>query len=100
MERDAQKEPLNDARASDLVVACEASWRAIQSHHPELPDVVMLLGTGVERGRLVKLGHWWDGRERLTQPHPSSAQTSAGIVTPPDSITQISNLRADRDSAA
>lgn len=22
----------------------------------------MLLGTGVERGRLVKLGHWWEGR--------------------------------------
>ncbi len=24
--------------------------------------MVMLLGTGVERGRLVKLGHWWGGR--------------------------------------
>lgn len=22
----------------------------------------ILLGTGVERGRLVKLGHWWEGR--------------------------------------
>lgn len=62
MERDAPAEILTDARASDLVVACEASWRAIQAHHPELPDVVMLLGTGVERGRLVKLGHWWGGR--------------------------------------
>ena len=51
-----------DPLASDLVVACEETWRAIQSHHPELPPVVMLLGTGVERGRLVKLGHWWGGR--------------------------------------
>lgn len=51
-----------DPLASDLVVACEEAWRTIQSHHPELPDVVMLLGTGVERGRLVKLGHWWGGR--------------------------------------
>ena len=51
-----------DALASDLVVACEEAWRTIQSHHPELPPVVMLLGTGVERGRLVKLGHWWGGR--------------------------------------
>ena len=48
--------------ASNLVVACEEAWRTIQSHHPELPPVVMLLGTGVERGRLVKLGHWWGGR--------------------------------------
>lgn len=23
---------------------------------------MLVLGTGVERGRLVKLGHWWDGR--------------------------------------
>lgn len=51
-----------DALASDLVVACEEAWRSIQSLHPELPPVVMLLGTGVERGRLVKLGHWWGGR--------------------------------------
>ena len=55
---DAPTDPL----ASDLVVACEEAWRTIQSHHPELPPVVMLLGTGVERGRLVKLGHWWGGR--------------------------------------
>lgn len=55
-------DPTTDPLASDLVVACEAVWRSIQSHHPELPPVVMLLGTGVERGRLVKLGHWWGGR--------------------------------------
>lgn len=55
-------DPKTDPLASDLVVACEAVWRSIQSHHPELPPVVMLLGTGVERGRLVKLGHWWGGR--------------------------------------
>ena len=27
-----------------------------------MPDAVQVLGSGVERGRLVKLGHWWDGR--------------------------------------
>jgi hypothetical protein len=54
--------PPTDPLASDLVGACEAAWRSIQAHHPELPPVVMLLGTGVERGRLVKLGHWWEGR--------------------------------------
>lgn len=62
MGRATLTEPQTDPRASDLIVACEAAWRAIQSHHPELPEVVMLLGTGVERGRLVKLGHWWGGR--------------------------------------
>ncbi|MFZ0833335.1 MAG: hypothetical protein WAM92_09660, partial [Mycobacterium sp.] len=55
-------DPTADPLASDLVVACEAVWRSIQSRHPELPPVVMLLGSGVERGRLVKLGHWWGGR--------------------------------------
>ncbi len=55
---DSESDPL----ASDLVVACETAWRSIQANHPELPPVVMLLGTGVERGRLVKLGHWWEGR--------------------------------------
>jgi hypothetical protein len=48
--------------ASDVVAACEDAWRAIQRHHPDVPDVVLVLGTGVERGRLVKLGHWWGGR--------------------------------------
>lgn len=55
-------DPITDPLASDLVVACESAWRSIQWHHPELPPVVMLLGSGVERGRLVKLGHWWEGR--------------------------------------
>lgn len=48
--------------ASRLVAASERAWEAIQAHHREVPDVVLVLGTGVERGRLVKLGHWWDGR--------------------------------------
>ena len=44
------------------MAACEEAWAAIQRHHPEVPDAVIVLGTGVERGRLVKLGHWWGGR--------------------------------------
>ena len=51
--------------ASDLVAACEAAWAAIQARHPQLPDTVIVLGTGVERGRLVKLGHWWGGQWRV-----------------------------------
>jgi len=55
---DNQREPAG----SGVVLACEQAWRAIQQHHPDVPDVVVVLGTGVERGRLVKLGHWWGGR--------------------------------------
>jgi hypothetical protein len=50
------------ATASALVSACEAAWAAIQAAHPDVPDAVIVLGTGVERGKLVKLGHWWGGR--------------------------------------
>ncbi|MDP9388484.1 MAG: hypothetical protein M3Q48_11390, partial [Actinomycetota bacterium] len=50
------------ATASAVVKACEAAWADIRRHHPSLPDAVMILGSGVERGRLVKLGHWWGGR--------------------------------------
>jgi hypothetical protein len=57
-----QGRPADPATASAVVAACERAWAAIQDHHPELPDAVVVLGTGVERGRLVKLGHWWGGR--------------------------------------
>jgi hypothetical protein len=50
------------AVASELVAACESAWRAIQRHHPDVPHPVIVLGSGVERGRLVKLGHWWAAR--------------------------------------
>jgi hypothetical protein len=50
------------AVASELVAACEDAWRAIQRHHPEVPHPVIVLGSGVEHGRLVKLGHWWAAR--------------------------------------
>ncbi len=50
------------ATASAVVSACEAAWSDIRDHHPQLPDAVIILGSGVERGRLVKLGHWWGGR--------------------------------------
>ncbi len=55
---DSQGEPAG----SGVVLACEQAWQAIQGSHPDVPDVVVVLGTGVERGRLVKLGHWWGGR--------------------------------------
>jgi hypothetical protein len=58
----ASQGPIDEATGSAVVRAGEAAWSAIQTQHPELPDAVIVLGTGVERGRLVKLGHWWGGR--------------------------------------
>lgn len=54
--------PAPPVEASRLIAACEAAWRALQRHHPDIPDAVIVLGTGLERGRLVKLGHWWGGQ--------------------------------------
>ena len=59
---EAPAEPISEAAASEVVRACEEAWEAIRTHHADLPDAVMILGSGVERGRLVKLGHWWAGR--------------------------------------
>lgn len=59
----AEDEPLHDpATASALIAACEQAWAEIRRHHPDVPHAVVVLGSGVERGRLVKLGHWWGGR--------------------------------------
>ncbi|MGE0728518.1 MAG: hypothetical protein AB7O92_07920 [Acidimicrobiia bacterium] len=60
---------LRGPNASTVVAAAELGWRAIQQHHPDLPDVVIVLGTGVERGRLVKLGHWWGARWEAAGEH-------------------------------
>jgi hypothetical protein len=56
---DVQTDP---ATASALIAACEQAWADIQRHHPDVPHAVVVLGSGIERGRLVKLGHWWGGR--------------------------------------
>lgn len=60
MELDERRKHAPDA--SDVVAACEAARPAFQRYPPELPDAVIVLGSGVDRGRLVKLGHWWGGR--------------------------------------
>lgn len=54
--------PLADPAASALIAACETAWADIQRHHPELPPAVIVLGTGIQGGRLVKLGHWWQSQ--------------------------------------
>ena len=51
-----------------LVIALTAAWRAIQANHPEVPDVVLTLGSGTlgKRGGETTLGHFAAGRWQLT----------------------------------
>ncbi|SDN14465.1 hypothetical protein SAMN04488074_13641 [Lentzea albidocapillata subsp. violacea] len=42
-----------------LVTALDATWRAIQARHPEVPDVAITMGSGTTGRRgSVKLGHF------------------------------------------
>lgn len=47
---------------SGVVRTCEEVWASIRDRHPEVPEVVILVGSGEERGKLRKLGHWSAGR--------------------------------------
>lgn len=46
-----------------LLGALDQAWAAIRSHHPELPEVVIAIGSGTlgERGA-ARLGHWASAR--------------------------------------
>lgn len=43
-----------------LVTALDQTWRAIRSHHPEVPEVVLTLASGTEAGR-PRHGHYAPG---------------------------------------
>jgi hypothetical protein len=58
-----------------LVAALTATWRAIQDRHPDVPDVVLTLGSGTlgaRRGEIT-LGHFAAGRWHTTQPDEQPA---------------------------
>lgn len=42
---------------SGLVAACERAWKVIQSHHDDVPDVVVVVGSGGRRSQTL-LGHF------------------------------------------
>jgi hypothetical protein len=47
------------AAASAVVAALEQAWTAIRAHHPDVPEVVVVLGAGSETRRgLFKWGHF------------------------------------------
>src|SRR6266540_4268397 len=43
------QDPTNSDAASRLVATLERTWTAIQHHHPDLPDVVIITGAGAGR---------------------------------------------------
>jgi hypothetical protein len=50
----------------DLVAALEAAWAAVRANHPDLPEVVIIIGSGTT-SRQAKWGHYgslrWQHRE-------------------------------------
>lgn len=46
-----------------IVETFEGIWQVIRSHHPELPNVVIITGTGSDQKKpVLKAGHHWDSR--------------------------------------
>ena len=61
--------PADRAAASRLVAALEHAWIAIRSHHPEVPQVVIVVASGSDpHGKRLNLGHFAAGRWQLTSP--------------------------------
>lgn len=56
--------------ASPIIATIERAWEAIRTNHPELPQVVVIMGGGLVPGGL-KLGHFardtWAHREHNTE---------------------------------
>ena len=46
------------AISSPMIAALERAWSAIRTRHPELPEVVIVLGAGSGRGPALTLGHF------------------------------------------
>jgi hypothetical protein len=59
--------PVDRAAASRLVAALEHAWTAIRRHHPDVPQVVIVVASGSDpRSRRLNLGHFAAGRWQLT----------------------------------
>jgi hypothetical protein len=59
--------PVDHAAASRLIAALEHAWTTIRSHHPDVPQVVIVVAAGSDpRSRRLNLGHFAAGRWQLT----------------------------------
>jgi hypothetical protein len=67
--------PVDQAAASRLVAALEHAWAAIRSHHPDVPQVVIVVASGSDaRSRRLNLGHFAAGRWQLTEQSTDRAE--------------------------
>ena len=72
-----------------LVAALEDAWVTIRQHHAEIPEVVVLVGTGTDHGgALRKLGHFAARRWRLADGGERSEILVAGegLDRSPDAV--------------
>jgi hypothetical protein len=51
------KPPTTSAGGSEIAAALEAAWYDIQAQHPDVPDVLMITGSGIDN-RGLKWGHF------------------------------------------
>ena len=76
--------PSVDRAASRLVAALEHAWTAIRSHHPEVPQVVIVVASGSDpRSRRLNLGHFAAGRWQLTSPDQPTDRRCWSAGKPP-----------------
>jgi hypothetical protein len=67
------------ASGSQVVSALETAWSAIQYHHPEIPDVVIIIGSGVS-GRRKFWGSTIHNRWTETTIHKEDDDSSMKMV--------------------
>jgi hypothetical protein len=70
--------PVDRAAASRLVAALEPAWTAIRTHHPDVPQVVIVVASGGDPwSRRLNLGHFAAGRWQLS---PNQATERAEVL--------------------
>lgn len=69
--------PNPTASGSAIVAALEAAYNDVRAHHPELPEVVFVTGTGL-MGRSTKWGHFW--RDRWVEAREGAAVDTAALA--------------------
>jgi hypothetical protein len=57
MQPESNHSPSQDGTASLLVAALEHTWQTIRTHHPDVPDAVLVVASGAE-GKRLNLGHF------------------------------------------
>jgi hypothetical protein len=57
MDQPATPTTTTDGAASLLVAAMEHTWHTIRTHHPDVPDAVLVVASGAE-GKRLNLGHF------------------------------------------